>query len=230
MENIYVIGDIHGCYKTLLALIDKLPNKEKSKICFVGDLVNRGPNSYEVVKLIISNNYDCVFGNNEQMFLKYAPMLVNDRKNPALAKWLFTNGGEQTIKSYDNEEEFYRQLKFLKTLPLYKEYKDYKTKNGRYLVVSHSNVGKMWNLRHSEKQEDKDAFENQVLWSRHKTFDNKEIFNIHGHTIFDNPIINEYSAAIDLGCYQTKEKLANPSLCALEFPSMRLIIQESLEQ
>lgn len=229
MENIYIIGDVHGCYKSLLALIEQLPNKKKSKICFVGDLVNRGPNSYEVIKLIMENNYDSVFGNNEQMFLNFAPMLVNDRNNPLLAQWLFKNGGEKTIKSYNNEDEFYKQLNYLKTLPLYKEYKDYKTKDGRYLVVSHSNVGKAWKLRDSKKQEDIEAFESQLLWSRHKTFDNKQIFNVHGHTIFDKPIINNYSAAIDLGCYHTKDKIANPSLCALEFPSMKLFIQESLE-
>ncbi|MCT7603919.1 metallophosphoesterase [Aliarcobacter butzleri] len=65
MENIYIIGDVHGCYKSLIALIDKLPNKEKSKICFVGDLVDRGMYSYEVVKFVMENNYDCVLGNHE---------------------------------------------------------------------------------------------------------------------------------------------------------------------
>ena len=34
MDNIYIIGDVHGCYKTLLALINKLPNKQSSKIVF----------------------------------------------------------------------------------------------------------------------------------------------------------------------------------------------------
>ena len=32
MKNIYIIGDGQGCYKTLLALINKLPNKFDSKI------------------------------------------------------------------------------------------------------------------------------------------------------------------------------------------------------
>ena len=99
MENIYIIGDVHGCYKTLLALINKLPNKEKSKICFVGDLVNRGANSYDVIKLIIDNNYDCVLGNHERMFLDYSRLLINVRENALFIYWLFKNGENQTIKS-----------------------------------------------------------------------------------------------------------------------------------
>ena len=80
-----------------------------------------------------------------------------------------------------------------------------------------------------EIKEEIDAFENHLLWSRYKNFDNKEIFNVHGHTIFTEPIINEYSTAIDLGCFQTNGKVENPRLCALEFPSMRIFTQNNIE-
>ena len=51
-DQIYIIGDVHGCYKSLLALIEQFPNKQNSKIVFVGDLVDRGNDSYNVVKFI----------------------------------------------------------------------------------------------------------------------------------------------------------------------------------
>lgn len=229
MKNIYIISDVHGCYKSLLALIDKLPNKKDSKIVFVGDLVDRGTNSYDVIKFVIDNNYDCVLGNHEKVFLEHAPMLKNDRQNPSLAKWLFKNGGEETINSYTSKEEFYKQLDYLKTLPLYIEYKDYKTEDGRYLVVSHSSVGDTWELRNSKNEVNMKRFENQLLWSRNRDFNNSKIFNIYGHTIYEEPDITEYSAGIDLGCYHSKEKLPNPRLCALEFPTMKIYTQESLE-
>jgi serine/threonine protein phosphatase 1 len=228
MKSIYIISDVHGSYKTLLALIDKLPDKENSKICFVGDLVDRGSDSFLVIKYIMDNNLDCVLGNHELMFLKYAPLLKNDRQNRALAQWLFKNGGEETIKSYKNEEDFYSQLKFIKSLPLYKEYKDIKTQDGRYLVVSHSCVGKVWKLRDSKNKEEIEAFENHVLWSRYMNFDNKDIFNVYGHTIVSEPYIADYYADIDLGCYN-KDKIPNPRLCALEFPSMKVFTQRNIE-
>ena len=32
MKNIYIVSDVHGCYKSLLALIEQFPNKQNSKI------------------------------------------------------------------------------------------------------------------------------------------------------------------------------------------------------
>ena len=73
MKNIYIVSDVHGCYKSLLALIEQFPNKQNSKIVFVGDLVDRGKNSYDVVKFVMENKYDCVKGNHEEMLLEYGP-------------------------------------------------------------------------------------------------------------------------------------------------------------
>lgn len=70
-KQIYIIGDVHGCYKTLLALIDQFPNKQNSKIVFVGDLIDKGTNSCEVVEFIINNKYDCVMGNHEGLKLTF---------------------------------------------------------------------------------------------------------------------------------------------------------------
>jgi len=229
LEYTYVISDVHGCYKTLLSLIDKLPNKKYSKICFVGDLIDRGINSYDVIEFIMDHDYDCVLGNHEKLFLEYAPMLKNDRNNPLLSNWLFKNGGAQTIRSYKSEEKLYKHLNFIKTLPLYIKYKNNKTKDGRDLVVSHSAVGKAWELRHSINEVNIRRFESQLLWSRYKDFNNKKIFNVYGHTIFDHPQITKYSAAIDLGCYKRNKKVPNPRLCALEFPTMKIYTQKSLE-
>lgn len=229
-KNIYIISDVHGCYKTLLALIDQFPNKQNSKIVFVGDLIDRGENSYDVIEFVKNNNYDCVKGNHEEMFLEFAPSKNNEDLSNS-KYWLFSCGGEQTLKSYYCKEEYYKQYDFINTFPLYLEYKDYKTKDNRYLVVSHSAIGKMWDKKDSQDKYDVENFENQLLYSRYKNSDNKEIFNVFGHTIFREPILNEYSCAIDLGCYHKKDvtKLPNPRLCALEFPSLRIFTQKNIE-
>jgi serine/threonine protein phosphatase 1 len=75
------------------------------------------------------------------------------------------------------------------------------------------------------------SLKTHLLYSRYKNSNNKEIFNVFGHTIFSTPVLNEYSAAIDLGCYHEKDesKLPSPRLCALEFPSMKIFTQENIE-
>ena len=55
-----IIADIHGCFKTLQALIKKLP--EDQEICFSGDLIDRGRNSKDVVEFVKSNGYKCCRG------------------------------------------------------------------------------------------------------------------------------------------------------------------------
>jgi protein phosphatase len=56
-----IIGDIHGCYNELLQLFDKLGYIEQNqqfihpkgrKLVFVGDLMDRGPNSIKVIQLV----------------------------------------------------------------------------------------------------------------------------------------------------------------------------------
>ena len=229
-KQIYIIGDVHGCYKTLLALIEQFPNKQNSKIVFVGDLIDKGANSCEVIEFVKNNNYDCVIGNHDEMMILYSEYLENDRQHEDLKYWLFRCGGEATLNSYSSIQKFYEHIEYLKGLPHYIEYQDYKTEDNRYLVVSHSTVGKMWNLRNSINKDDVEEFNEFVKWSRWKNFDNEDIFNVYGHTIFQEPLLNDYSCGIDLGCsYQKKEKLPNPRLCALEFPSMKIYTQENLE-
>ena len=50
----YVIGDIQGCYKEFKNLLNEINfNKNKDTLWLAGDLVNRGPKSYDVIKYII---------------------------------------------------------------------------------------------------------------------------------------------------------------------------------
>ena len=55
MERTYVIGDIHGCYDKLIALMDKINiDLDSEKLVFIGDYIDRGPDSFEVVEYLIS--------------------------------------------------------------------------------------------------------------------------------------------------------------------------------
>lgn len=69
-----VVGDVHGCHRTLDTLITKLELTPADQLFFLGDLVNRGPDSGKVIDLVIrlQEGGFQVFvlrGNHEQIIL-----------------------------------------------------------------------------------------------------------------------------------------------------------------
>lgn len=75
MGRLIIIGDVHGCIDELDLLIDKLSLQSDDRICFIGDLIDRGPNSVEVVRRYVqlSKEYAValILGNHEEKFLRY---------------------------------------------------------------------------------------------------------------------------------------------------------------
>uniref|UniRef100_G3MKH6 Calcineurin-like phosphoesterase domain-containing protein n=2 Tax=Amblyomma TaxID=6942 RepID=G3MKH6_AMBMU len=72
-KQVFVIGDVHGCYEELMDLLAVAKVKEKHTLkLFVGDLVNKGPKSEEVLDYLISDRASChaVRGNHDEVVLK----------------------------------------------------------------------------------------------------------------------------------------------------------------
>lgn len=69
-----VIGDVHGCIRELELLLRKLDVK-KDHLVFLGDLIDKGPDSAAVVHLVNdlsdSNKVTFIVGNHEDKFLRY---------------------------------------------------------------------------------------------------------------------------------------------------------------
>ena len=61
-----VVGDIHGCYDELIALLDKVKLGDKDRVVSVGDLVSKVPKNREVLDLFMSDKrFSTVIGNHD---------------------------------------------------------------------------------------------------------------------------------------------------------------------
>lgn len=99
MEQTFVIADIHGCHIPFLHLLEKMDlHPDCDRLVFLGDYVNRGPHSKELLSELIDLKRKMphtIFlkGNHEVMLLDY---LKGQNKELFLSA-----GGQETIKSYD---------------------------------------------------------------------------------------------------------------------------------
>lgn len=96
----FVIGDIHGCAKALRGLIDALAPQSGDELIFLGDYVDRGPNSRDVIEQLIELRSRCrvvlLRGNHEIML---AGVVFRDL-DPTV--WL-GSGGNATVASYGGD-------------------------------------------------------------------------------------------------------------------------------
>lgn len=191
MERIYAVGDIHGCYDKLLELIDKMDiDFEADTLVFLGDYIDRGPQSFEVVAYLAElkqrySNTIFLKGNHEEMLEKY--LSGEDRIT------YLVNGGQQTLESYMNRPRPEGEpaipsthLEFFKSLRIY-----YETQN--YIFV-HAGLKNKVPL---EKQKTED-----LLWIRRRFIESKYDYGkmvVFGHTPLHEPLLLPNKIGIDTG-------------------------------
>ena len=93
------IGDIHGCAIALRALIDLIRPQPDDTLIPLGDCIDRGPESRQVIEQLLALRETCrlvpLLGNHEEMMLNF----VDGRPQPD--DWLEC-GGAATVESYRN--------------------------------------------------------------------------------------------------------------------------------
>lgn len=189
--KIFAIGDIHGYINKLEALMRKIhPDPEKDEIVFLGDYVDRGPNSKEVVEMVLEikrrfPRTTCLMGNHEFSLLDY----LTYRRDP----WtFFLNGGVETIHSYDlTGDDIEAKMPpehraFFNSLKPYYETEDY--------IFVHAG------LREGVPLEEQTL--DDLVWIRKEFIESKKDFGkvvIFGHTPFPKPLIHPNKIGIDTG-------------------------------
>jgi serine/threonine protein phosphatase 1 len=215
------IGDIHGCVKTLQALMEQLP--EDRTFVFLGDYIDRGPDSKGVVQFLIdfSRTHHCVFlrGNHEQM------MLEANRGGSEFRIWM-ANGGRSTLKSYGQAQMNFElpgaHFHFFRNTQLFYETPEY--------VFVHGGLQPDRSIHEQLHENDEDALFD-VLWERahlNANTSNWEKTVVYGHSPMHDVRIEPRQIGIDTGCvYNRLPGLG--LLTAILLPEMQIFQQECID-
>lgn len=225
-ERVYAIGDIHGEYAMARALVDRIaadsaarPEAETVHLVFLGDFVDRGPQSKEVVEWLANDPpafASCHFlrGNHEDAFLS-----VIDGDETDLPGWR-KFGGRETLACYAIGDKavamggpFFRaelrekvpesHIAFLRGL------RDY-VQIGDYLFV-HAGIRPGVALSAQDPRD--------FTWIRREFIESTVDHGmtiVHGHTITDAVDIQPNRIGIDTGAYQAGGKLSAIGLEGLQ--------------
>lgn len=234
-----IIGDIHGCYKELNLLLQKLgyqiqegDNPCKSpyihpdgrQAIYVGDLCDRGPNSPGVIALVRKQVREaaglCVMGNHDNKLMRY--LKGNKVK--------VNNGLQTTIDQLHSKSCPIKKKKvyqFLARLP-YRLILD----EGKLLVTHAGLAEKYHDAKMNRKIESKciygettgakdaDGYPVRLPW---QDAYKGERYVVHGHVALKEPLVTNRVYDVDTSC------VYGGKLTALRYPEMELVSQPALE-
>jgi serine/threonine protein phosphatase 1 len=189
MSFTFAIGDIHGCREELERLLDRIrmARPDGGTVVFLGDYVDRGPDSKGVIDIIMAGpksdkwKWVALKGNHEDM------MVSCIRRDNPLAWWV-GNGGSMTLSSYESLEVMGKHLAWAEALPM--------IHHDRYRIFVHAGV--------DETVPFDCQSEHDLLWKRFPphwsgTYWDKHL--VHGHTPeSNNPLTIGNRTNIDGGC------------------------------
>lgn len=192
-RNIWVVGDLHGCYTLLMNELDKISfDPARDLLISVGDLVDRGAENVECLELIMMPWFRAVRGNHEQMMIDGLSEYGN------VNHWLVNGGGWFFNLDYDKEVQAKALAFKAAELPLIIELDT----NDKKVVICHADYP------HNEYVFNKPVQEEMVIWNRERISNSqnglgKEITGadlfIFGHTPARKPLKYANQMYIDTG-------------------------------
>ena len=222
----FAISDIHGCAKTFQALIERIDLRQDDRLFLLGDYIDRGPGSRQVIDIIMDLQargfrLTCLMGNHEQLMLHAGSSFSWSNM------WMM-NGGGATLESFRartwaDVPDIY--LTWMRGLPIY--YSD-----SKYILV-HAGL----NFLEEDPLED----EEEMLWIRDWYADIDyawlgERRIVHGHTPQAGDVIRamardlpgKHVLNIDAGCVFSHYP-GMGYLCAFDMDQGTLLFQACID-
>lgn len=200
----YCVGDIHGCFDRLNDFLREIKfNESKDTLFSVGDLVNRGPNSDQVLNWLEQPWFYPVAGNHEQLLID-----ASDPLNSSAEATLFINGGQWY---FQQRLEKQKEISFsFSCLPVMIEVQV----GDKVFGIVHSDVlANDWNKTREELVYNEFHTKNHVQWDRNRqNFEDKSVvkgvdYLLVGHTPIEHArilgnVVNLDSGAVFKGRFK----------------------------
>lgn len=152
-QNIWVVGDLHGCYTALMNKLDGVGFKPDTDLLIsVGDLIDRGSENVECMELLQMPWFMAVRGNHEQM------MLDSLSEHGNVTHWMYNGGGWFFSLEYDKEILAKALVEVVRKLPLIIEVVD----GERKTVIAHADYP------YNDYDFGKDVDPELVIWNRER--------------------------------------------------------------
>lgn len=123
MTRTFVVGDVHGCFRELMLLLEKIQyNENQDRLIFAGDLVDRGPESAKVVRWVreayarTNGLTTCVLGNHDDKHFRWFKHMLKKREFPNYRIPMRPFSTDKLIAHNAMSDE---DLEFLGTLPVF---------------------------------------------------------------------------------------------------------------
>ena len=224
-----IIGDVHGCYDELCALLEQLgyavgdagsgvtlTHPQGRRVIFVGDLVDRGPKSPEVLRLAMdgaaAGTAFCVQGNHDDK-------LVRKLRGRNVR---ISHGLAETLAQLETATEKFKSriADFLENLPAH-----FVLDEGR-LVVAHAGLREEYHGKRSgaarafslygETTGETDEFGSPIRYNWAQDYEGKAVV-VYGHTPVREPEWLNNTICVDTGC------VYGGKLTALRYPERELV-------
>jgi serine/threonine protein phosphatase 1 len=169
-DDIYIVGDVHGCLDALERLLAELDPGDDDLVVFVGDLVRKGPDSRGVVELVReSENMLSVRGNNEDKLIR------GTKELPELTA---------------------ADMEYIRSMPVAISWEDALVVHGgidpRKSLADHT-VDEVLNMRSLVP----DGSYDRPFWFEAHDAAPRVFF---GHTVLESPVHRRWAVGLDTGC------------------------------
>ncbi|MEZ5013379.1 MAG: metallophosphoesterase [Chitinophagales bacterium] len=232
----YAIGDIHGCFKTYLALLEQLNITKADEVYILGDLIDRGPGSKAVMDHIMDMQeqgyaFTVIKGNHEWLMAQAIDETIPYCWDYRRFQLWMKNGGVTTMMNFAFQKQDDLKKIDMKYFEFLKSTKHFVELDNCYLVHAGFNF-----KAEDIFKESQDMFMVRDYYDKIDASKLNGKIIIHGHTPRDYQTLEadiaemKYPAInIDTGCvYDIRSGIGR--LCAIDVDTKKIYLQENVDK